>query len=111
MVYEVADTRLTKKLLRTTDLNLEKAISICRAAESLKEQLRVIEGDNDRSVEAVAARPKQAQQSARQPPSGIHGDMYTCSRCGRFYSQGHCLATGKVCQIVKSGSFRYYVSQ
>ena len=63
MICGVADTRLTERLLRTTDLDLEKTISICRAAESSQEQLRVIEGDNDRGVEVVAARPKQAQQT------------------------------------------------
>ena len=96
MVCGVANTRFTERLLRTTDMDLEKAITICRAAESSQEQLRVIEGDNDRGVEAVATRPKQAQQSARQPPSGNHGDPYACSRCGRFHSQGHCPVTGKV---------------
>ncbi len=79
MVCGVADTRLTERLLRSTDMDLEKAISICRAAESSQQQLRVIEGDIDRGVEAVAARPKQAQQSARQPPSGNHGDPYVLS--------------------------------
>ena len=44
LVCGVGDTRLTERLLRVSDLDLEKALDICRASEASKEQLRKIEG-------------------------------------------------------------------
>ena len=49
------DARLTERLLRISDLDLVKAVDICRADESSHEQLQVIEGATDRGVEAVRA--------------------------------------------------------
>ncbi len=40
IVFGVRDSRVKERMLRETDLTLEKAVEICRAAESTKSQMR-----------------------------------------------------------------------
>ena len=42
LVCGVGDTRLTERLLRVSDLDLEKALDICRVSQASKEQLQKI---------------------------------------------------------------------
>ena len=64
LVCGVGDTGQTERLLRVSDLDLEKALDICRASEASKEELRKIEGA-EHSVDAVQIPHKPPEPVAR----------------------------------------------
>ena len=95
-------TRLTERLLRVSDLDLEKALDIYRASEASKEQLQKIEGVPcpEQSVDAVRIPHKPPEPvarggNARQPHA------MQCSRCGWNHGTRRCPAKGKTCHKCK----------
>ena len=62
--------RLTERLLRISDLDLNKALEVCRAAEASQEQLHDIGTVNppEHHVEAVSTRQKQQQPTRNRSP-------------------------------------------
>ena len=49
-MFGVADIHIKEKLLRASDLTLEKALDICHAAEASKEQMKVMASQATASV-------------------------------------------------------------
>ena len=107
IVLGCPDHRLQERLLREPDLTLAKALAICRAAESTKEQLRDIAGTA--SVHQV--------KSGRDKPSSSHrhrsrgrGDkpdgQSSCGNCGRSHPPKSCPAYKQICKSCgKEGHF------
>lgn len=68
-----------------SDLDLNKALEICRAAETSQEQLRDMEGiPLEASMDTVTPQP-----------------TATCSRCGRAHGARRCPATRRSCHRCK----------
>ena len=97
VVCGIGDSMLTERLLRVDDLDLPKAIRICRAAEVSQEQLRRLdESAAVQSVEAVRVSRDKPRDKPRQQPSA------RCSRCGRSHGPyTQCPAKGKICHKCK----------
>ena len=98
IVFGVLDSRVKERLLREADLNLEKALNICRAAESTKSQLQEMtkQYSDDKSVNEITTRTTDRR---RQVPDGdqFRGavnrqgkfekrNKYNCYNCG---GEGH----------------------
>ena len=59
IVLGVSDTQLKERLLReSSDLTLEKAASLCRAAEASKTQLKEFQTSEKKPVYVVKPKPK-----------------------------------------------------
>ena len=54
LIFGIHDTKVRERLLRETNLTLMKTDEICRAAESMTEQMRIVgQSTNETSVHAV----------------------------------------------------------
>lgn len=95
IVIGCPDSRLQERLLREIDLDLQKTLTLCRAAESTKVQVRLINGE---AVDAVTPfaynynNPKPANASLR---ASLEGQR--CSNCGGTHKPRNCPAYGKFC--------------
>ena len=82
--------RLQERLLREADLTLDKALDLCRAAETTQRQLRAIKTGSDQpsstltSIEAVRSQHYATQRK-------------TCGNCGTIHLPKACPAYGKDC--------------
>ena len=104
----VNDARLTERLLRISDLDLNKALEVCRAAEASQEHLHDIGTVNppEHHVEAVNTRQKQQQPTRNRSPEVFLNAK--CSRCGYQHGPKRCPATGKTCHRCKgTGHFSH----
>ena len=96
-VCGLKDSFLKERLLRTTDLTLQKVIDSARASEVAREQRKVIDSPVER-VEAatVAVTSSKSEQSDSQVES-----TGRCSRCGYKHGTRRCPASGKSCHYCK----------
>ena len=82
------------RLLREKDLNLLKAIDICKAAEASTKQLEKLA--DEKKVEILQANhPTTHRAGAKNYPSRTTGP--TCQNCGRNHPPRRCPAYGKTC--------------
>jgi len=69
IVFGVRDSRVKERMLRETDLTLEKAVEICRAAESTKSQMREMcqqsQGTEQACISEVKKRADDSHKESR----------------------------------------------
>ena len=111
MLLGIADNDVKQKIMEEqTRVDLNKAVSMCRAAEASRNHLRSL----DKNAEAEGAsqsanldqiktkktnKPKkQAKNKKDGKPNIAHaGNKHTCKRCGRQHPPRSCPAWGKQC--------------
>ena len=109
-VCGLSNAAVKERLLRTSQLTLQKAIDSCRAAEAAKEQVQVIEKPtSDERVDAfrLTEKPtsdervdtvrKKSFQSAGEKGSS----SYRCAYCGYVHGAKRCPARGKTCNVCR----------
>ncbi len=84
------------KLLRETNLDLPKAIDICRAAEQSQTQMDIISGQN-LSVNAVKAKDRKREKTSAAARGAANAVTFLCRSCGREHAPRQCPAYGKEC--------------
>ena len=109
IVIGIADKKVKERLLREYDLDLEKAIQICQAAETAKSQMKTLEKpESEATVGAVSKRNVPSTSNIKKPgqtcksenkqnPKKIPEQTKQCGRCGRKHEKGKCSAINKVC--------------
>ncbi len=82
VVFGICDGRIKERMLRDTDLNLQKALDICRAAESTKSQMKEMAQDDmsSSSIHEMASFEKTGNGRKRETKEG---DKRSCYRCGK----------------------------
>ena len=93
LIFGIREVKVCERLLRESQLTLQKTDEICRASESTAQQLKeVSEGD---TVNSVNFRKKSRR------PRGKKGDTdettKACSNCGWIHEANNCFARGKTC--------------
>ncbi|XP_077255650.1 uncharacterized protein LOC143893810 [Temnothorax americanus] len=101
IVLRIKDKVLQERLLRVEDLNLQKAIDYCRAAEVSKVQANSLQGDK---AEIDSIRKKVQQKSSKF--KGKDAATKDCRRCGTNHGLRECPAYGKKCK--KCGKLNHY---
>ena len=117
IVVGIRDIKMKEKLLRTTDLTLEKAVTICLAQESTKEQLKLFTQNESAKVNAVRSKPNHSKAAGRPTGKPSHAgekkkvqysnqrgpdrEIKDCSRCGYSHPVQKCPAWGKTCAKCK----------
>ena len=102
LVLGLNDNKMRERLLRITDLSLEKAIDICKAAEETSAQLQVMHGDM-KNVSVVKKRQNRNQPkrmshvNTPKPKPPTDSDSYECKYCGRRHGKRDCPAFGQIC--------------
>ena len=113
IVFGVKDTQLKSRLLRDSDLDLKKALDICRAAESTRAQIKEMAQGTSTQIDFVRRGASSRQQrsgkpstkdfvtdrpqsfsSQRDPPKSAFVD---CKNCGYTHALKRCPAYGKTC--------------
>lgn len=111
------DQRVQERMLREAeDLTLEKALSICRAAEATKEQMKTLRSDEHSEatpIDQIKKKTASAVDKLRRKTGNYNSDrnstdnyrsdstMYNCRSCGQQHVPRRCPAYGKECYICK----------
>ena len=101
-VFSIRDLQVKERLLREEKLTLEKAISMARASEASKEQIKTM-GPNEQNIENPtvneirAGGGRQEKNPPRRPRLGSGSNKGKCTFCGSSHSRGSCPALGKTC--------------
>ena len=93
VVLGCPDARLQERLLRETDLDLVKAMNICRAAESTKAQLQTMKAEVQNVTQI------NAMHTTTVVPKDTVRDSRSCTKCGGVHKPRSCPAYGKECRI------------
>ena len=93
----INDSNLRERLLRVADLDLQKCLEICRAAELSKERIKTLETPSASGLEVHAVKHKTRHTSTKHANSQ---STSTCKYCGRKheYNKTKCPAFGKECR-------------
>jgi hypothetical protein len=85
VVIGCSDFRVQERLLREPDLSLEKALTICRAAEATKEQIKSLRGDVPLkpSVDSVKSKIDCRNCGHQHPPRSCPAFGKQCHKCGK----------------------------
>lgn len=85
VVIGCVDLRVQERLLREPDLSLQKALSICRAAEATKEQLKSLRGEVSlkSSVDVVKSKGECRNCGRQHPPKSCAAFGKQCHKCGK----------------------------
>ena len=105
LVCGIPDNSLRERLLREQDLDLGKALRMCRAAETVKTQAKELfsESCNVDAVRRDANRAVKKKSTAPDVNTPVRRDAQgrTCDRCGTQHAPRRCPAYGKVCHNCK----------
>ncbi len=102
IVCGIPDNGLRERLLREQDLNLEKALSLCRAAETVKTQAKELLNESC-TVDVVKKSQTPFGGSIRKTTFKERGRVTdekcqrSCDRCGMQHPPRKCPAYGKKC--------------
>ena len=101
----IMDT-VRSRLLRETDLTLQKAVDICRAAEASSQQLKVLQtasagasGSNIDFVRKKSDKNKLMKNTENRPAASQQKQK--CGKCGYKHEPRKCPAFGKICMNCK----------
>jgi len=94
LVFGIRDSKVRERLLQESALTLAKTDEICRAAESMSLQMKVVEENSSTSIHAVKPRKEQAKPSETEKPT-----YRECWNCGYRHERKKeaCPALGKTC--------------
>ena len=102
IVFGVSDTRLKERLLReSSDLTLEKAASLCRAAEASAKQLKEVQTSEKVPVHAVKPRNKPTKPAPATSKTSRPLQQFNCKNCGTKHYPRSCPAFGRHCHLCK----------
>lgn len=95
VVIGIKCDKIREKLLSEPDLNIDKAIQMCKAAELASLQLNDITQANNNLNVSVIGRKKNNKSLAKINES--FSETYDCSRCGTKHGKRSCPAYKKKC--------------
>lgn len=99
IVIGISDKNVQERLLREPDLDLLKAVSVCKAAEATKQQSKILQ-ERGATAQAVHwTKPAVGQQSkgSTQSKFKLVSQQQECGNCGYVHLRGRCPAYNKVC--------------
>ena len=112
IVIGVRDKATKLRLLKEEELDLNKALSICRSNEAASKQLNFMKHEEiqtDEQVNAVDSQTKRADKwnkTKKDTKNGKHGKISkgakkNCSRCGgtKQHRKEECTAYGQTCHL------------
>ena len=103
LIFGIHDTKVRERLLRETNLTLIKTDEICRAAESMTEQMRIVGQSNNAttSVHAVqhfsGQKKRTSKEASRTTKSETTKECWNCGRQHGRQPKELCPAFGKSC--------------
>ena len=115
LVLGVSSQRVRERLLREDDLDLDKAVKICQAAEATEKQILTLAqkdaSSNDTSVNYCNTRGRRQQQRKPFQPSTKQKPVTKCSCCDTTHAPCVCPATRLVTSVGRVDTLRAFVDQ
>ena len=106
LIFDIPDAKVRERLLRGSQLTLEKTDKICRVSESTASQMKEVSGGESVSAfesETKARRQQHKKQDCNKPEEESNKP---CGNCGRRHEPGQCFARGRACNTCsKMGHF------
>ena len=109
LVGGVIKDSVPSRLLRETELTLQEAIYICRTAETLTQQMKIIQstssratGSNVNFVKKKIVKSKSVKNTDNKPTRSPIKQK--CGKCGYKHEPRKCPAFGKLCHYCKKKS-------
>ena len=102
IVCGIMNDSVRARLLRESDLSLEKCVDICRAAEISTSQLREL--NDEKAIHGVHVEEKAGQSDMaknRREERRDNTNNNLCNFCGYRHRRGRCPAYGKTCNKCK----------
>ena len=98
IVFQTKERPLKERLLRETELDLEKTVRLCTSAEITQKEIRSMKksvtGDREKEIDVLfAKKPNSGVQDTRNKK---HSHS-RCSRCGQSHAPRNCPAWGQTC--------------
>uniref|UniRef100_A0A6P7GVQ7 Uncharacterized protein LOC114347055 n=1 Tax=Diabrotica virgifera virgifera TaxID=50390 RepID=A0A6P7GVQ7_DIAVI len=88
-----------QNMLKTINLDLAKAIEICKMHEISQAQIKEVQNSLEKvKIESIGSKAKQGQNSVQTFRSANSRDEYSCRNCGRVHGPRRCPAYGKKCR-------------
>lgn len=102
IVVGIRDDQIRAELLRTKDLDLPKAVSMCPASEASRTQIDKLQtAQTERTINEVKrGRPESSKMSCKE------NMVRHCKYCGRDHQKGKCPAYGEKCR--KCGKINHF---
>ena len=97
VVLGCLDSRVQERLLREPALTLQKALDICRAAETSKEQMKSLTGNSSTATCISTVHKKQTANVQANSSRSAAADSAPCSNCATYHAPKQCPAYGKSC--------------
>lgn len=107
LVIGIADSSLKERLLREESLDLDRAVTICRAAEAGRKQLQGIGGMAKENIDAFRKTTVRSQR--REKKTGKSEGNKLCSKCGLHHEARKCPAFGRRCAVCSK--YNHYAKQ
>ena len=105
LVFGIKDDKTRERLLREHNLTLTKTDEICRAAESMVSQMKIVNESSDTTVHAVKTPPldkptrQTAQNQYKRPESQrLQRECWNCGQVHNVINREGCPAFGKECR-------------
>ena len=98
LIFGIKDDKVRERLLQENSLTLLKTDEICRAAESMVAQMKVVGDTSGMTVSVV--RSQEHPPNPRDQSSTTHKPVRECWNCGRtheYHQKDICPAYGKTC--------------
>lgn len=98
IICGINNQNIRERLLRETDLTLEKTLNICRAAEHSRQQLKTMHESSNANIDAV--RHKTTREISRPTDASrrqVNDQRKPCGNCGFSHRPRSCPAYGKKC--------------
>ena len=102
-MFSIKDDKVRERLLQEPNLTLAKTDEVCRAAESMQVQMKVVRDGDTTLVHAIKTNKPQ-QLSGMSKPEVTNKPTQDCWNCGRwhqFYKKDLCPAYEKKCNKCK----------
>ena len=105
LIFGIHDTKVRERLLRENNQTLIKTDEICRAAESMTEQMRIVGQWNDATTSVHAVRKfsgqkkRMTKEASRSTKSETAKECWNCGRQHGRQPKELCPAFGKSCDL------------
>ena len=106
IVVGINDPKLRERLLRKTDLTLEKAIKLCRITEQSQEQSKIFISPTTQTGNIDAVKKEEPPVDAAKSKNEDSRRIMKCKFCAASHDRGNCPAHGATCH--KCNGRNYY---
>ena len=101
IVIGISESSMRARLLRESDLTLNRAIDMCRASEQATCQLRELDHDSEVVQYTKHNKSNHKNNKAQNEKKSRGSNVTNCQYCGRSHKKGQCPAFGKKCNKCK----------